>query len=66
MYVCLCKGLRETEFSALAACHGSCLEAMKQAMGLDDSCCGRCEAKLEAIIQRIGGCHATPSVRNPA
>jgi bacterioferritin-associated ferredoxin len=40
MYVCLCKGLKEAEVSALASCHGSCPEAMKRAMGLDDSCCG--------------------------
>ncbi|MCS6286514.1 MAG: hypothetical protein H8K08_13895 [Nitrospira sp.] len=56
MYVCLCKGLREAEFSALAACHGSCPEAMKQAMELDDSCCGRCEERLEELILSCSGC----------
>jgi bacterioferritin-associated ferredoxin len=61
MYVCLCKGLREAEFCALASCHGACPESMKQAMGLDESCCGRCEANLEAMIQGIAGCPAVPS-----
>lgn len=58
MYVCLCKGLREEEFSALASCHGSCPEAMKRAMGLDESCCGRCEERLEEMIQHCSGCLA--------
>ncbi|ULA62179.1 MAG: hypothetical protein LZF86_10038 [Nitrospira sp.] len=56
MYICLCKGIREAEFSALAACHGTCPEIMKQAMGLDDSCCGRCEANLETLIQDVSRC----------
>lgn len=56
MYVCLCKGLKEAEFSALASCHGSCPEAMKRAMGLDDSCCGRCEERLEDMIRSCSGC----------
>lgn len=51
MYICLCTGLREAEFSVLASCHGRCPEAMKRAMGLDDACCGRCEANLDALIQ---------------
>ncbi len=56
MYICLCKGIREAEFSALAACHGACPEIMKQAMGLDDSCCGRCEANLEILLQDVSRC----------
>ena len=58
MYVCLCKGIREAEFCALASCHGTCPKSMKQAMGLDDACCGRCEANLETLIQSIAGCSA--------
>lgn len=63
MFICSCKGIKESEFSALASRHGTCPEAMKQAMGLDDSCCGRCEADLETMIQRIGEGHVRPSVR---
>lgn len=58
MYICLCKGIREAEFSALTACHGACPDKIKQAMGLDDSCCGRCEANLESLIQDVSGCLA--------
>lgn len=58
MYVCLCKGLREAEFSTLASCHGSCPQAMKRAMGLDDSCCGRCEEQLEEMIRNCSACLA--------
>ena len=65
MFICLCKGIKESEFSILASHHGTCLEAMKQAMRLDDSCCGRCEANLETMIQRIGEGRAKPSVRAP-
>jgi len=66
MVICLCKGIRESEFSTLASCHGACLDAMKQAMGLDDSCCGRCESNLEAMIQRIDEDLATTSLRSSA
>jgi bacterioferritin-associated ferredoxin len=62
MFICLCRGIKESEFSSLASRHGTCPEAMKQAMGLDDSCCGRCEANLESMIHRIDGGHVRPSV----
>lgn len=64
MVICLCKGIRESEFSTLASCHGTCLETMKQAMGLDDSCCGRCEINLESMIQDISEGISMPSMRN--
>lgn len=63
MFICVCKGIKESEFSALASRHGTCPEAMKQAMGLDDACCGRCEADLETMIQRIGEGQIRPSER---
>lgn len=61
MFICVCKGIRESEFSSLASCHAHCPEAMKQAMGLDDSCCGRCEANLETMMQEVSGCFLMPS-----
>jgi bacterioferritin-associated ferredoxin len=63
MFICLSNGITEFECSALASCHGACPEAMKQALGLDDSCCGRCEADLETRIQRVCEDHAMPSER---
>ncbi len=62
MFICICKGIKESEFSTLASRHGACPEAMKQAMGLDDSCCGRCEGDMETMIQRIGDGHSRLSV----
>jgi bacterioferritin-associated ferredoxin len=61
MFICVCKGIREAEFSTLALCHGACPDAMRQAMGLDDSCCGRCEANLETMMQQVLGCLVMPS-----
>ncbi len=65
MFICLCKGITESEFSALASRHGACPEAMQQALGLDDACCGRCEANLETMIQHVGEGHVRSSVSTP-
>lgn len=64
MFICICKGIKESEFFTLASRHGVCPDAMKQAMGLDDSCCGRCEANLETMIERIGEGQFGPSMRS--
>lgn len=61
MFICVCKGIREAEFCTLALCHSACPEAMKQAMGLDDSCCGRCEANLETMMQEVSDNLMMPS-----
>lgn len=53
MYICLCKGIREAEFQLIVAKHCSCPEAIKRAMGLDKSCCGRCEENLEEMIMEV-------------
>ncbi len=46
MYICLCKGITVDEFSEIVARHRGCSQAVKSVMGLDESCCGRCEMKL--------------------
>jgi bacterioferritin-associated ferredoxin len=53
MYICLCKGIKEGEFCEIVARHQRCPKAVKSAMGLDESCCGRCEGKLEAMIHHV-------------
>lgn len=53
MYVCLCKSIRETEFQNMLVRHGASAETIRDAMGLDESCCGRCEAQMEQLIERI-------------
>jgi bacterioferritin-associated ferredoxin len=54
MYVCLCKGIREAEFEDIVVRNDAHAECVKRAMGLDESCCGRCEESLEDMIQDIG------------
>lgn len=53
MYVCLCTGIREAEFQDMVTRHSGSLEAVKHAMGLDEFCCGRCEAQLEELIGHL-------------
>lgn len=56
MYICLCKGIGETEFCEIVTQHRACLQAMKCAMGLDEACCGRCDEKLEDLIRIVSPC----------
>ena len=56
MYICLCKGITVDEFSEIVARHRGCSLAVKSAMGLDESCCGRCERKLESMIHHVSEC----------
>ena len=44
------------EFSEIVARHRGCSQAVKSAMGLDESCCGRCERKLESMIHHVSEC----------
>lgn len=54
MYVCLCKGIREEEFEDIVLRNDGFADSVKRAMGLDESCCGRCEGSLDDLIQDIG------------
>lgn len=56
MYICLCKGTKVDEFYEIVVRHQGCPQAVKCAMGLDESCCGRCEGKLESMIHHVSGC----------
>jgi bacterioferritin-associated ferredoxin len=53
MYICLCKGIKEDGFCEIVARHRGCPQAVKSAMALDESCCGRCERKLESMIHHV-------------
>ncbi|MEK6804593.1 MAG: (2Fe-2S)-binding protein [Nitrospirota bacterium] len=53
MYVCLCKGIREAEFQNIAIRHAGAPEAIRYAMGLDESCCGKCEAQIDDLIDDV-------------
>jgi bacterioferritin-associated ferredoxin len=65
MIICLCKGIREAEFVSLAARCGACPDTLKRVMGLDDSCCGRCEANLETLLQETTQCAGTRPAVSP-
>ena len=51
MFLCLCRGIRDWEFNNLVTRHGTCPIAVARAMGLDENCCGRCEANMEEMIR---------------
>lgn len=58
MYLCLCKGITDEEFWTIIARHQGSVENMRWELGLDESCCGRCEAHLLELIKdpRACGC----------
>jgi len=53
MYTCLCKGVSEAQLLDIIAREAGSCDRITQEMGLDESCCGRCEAQLEEIIQQV-------------
>lgn len=53
MYICLCKGVSEAQLLDIIAREPGSCERVKQEMGLDESCCGRCEAQLEELIVHL-------------
>jgi len=53
MYICLCKGITETELWEMVARHSGSWEGVKGELGLDESCCGRCEAQMEKLIKEV-------------
>jgi bacterioferritin-associated ferredoxin len=56
MFVCICKGIRESEVRQLVA--GRCVEPelVLEVLGLDDpGVCGRCPREISAIIEQAGG-----------
>jgi len=55
VYVCLCKGLTESDVKRQARCGSFTVEALLMDLGLqDDDCCGRCAndaEEFEAIAE---------------
>ena len=51
MYVCLCKGLTESDVQQ-AARHGKvCPDTLKTCFGLEDEdCCGRCAKNIQELV----------------
>ncbi|MBI4001571.1 MAG: (2Fe-2S)-binding protein [Nitrospira defluvii] len=53
MYVCLCKSIRDAEFQDIVTRHARSPEAISYAMGLDESCCGKCAAQIDDRINDV-------------
>jgi bacterioferritin-associated ferredoxin len=51
VYICLCKGIRESEVQALGRSGICSAEALALTLGLDDEgSCGRCLQNIEALV----------------
>jgi bacterioferritin-associated ferredoxin len=51
MYVCLCKGLTESDVQQAARTGQVCPETLKMCFGLeDDDCCGRCAKNIYELV----------------
>jgi len=74
MYVCLCKGLTESDVRKVALSEQMAgkadAERLKKTLGLDDDdCCGRCAKNIRQLMALSGhcqGCHAVPAAPRPA
>jgi bacterioferritin-associated ferredoxin len=51
MYVCLCKGLTESDVQEAALNGKVCPDTLKTCLGLDDEdCCGRCAKNIHELV----------------
>jgi bacterioferritin-associated ferredoxin len=51
MYVCLCKGLTESDVQQAARAGKVCPETLKTCFGLEDEdCCGRCANNIHELV----------------
>ncbi len=50
MYVCLCKGITESDVLKLGRAGVACPDALAATLGIDEEgCCGRCAKKIEDL-----------------
>ena len=51
MYVCLCKGITESDVRRLGCDGILCPELLSATLGLDEeSCCGRCARNIQELV----------------
>ncbi len=61
VYVCICKGLRESDVRRMVAGRHVDPDLLVEVLNLDDpGNCGRCIRDIEAIIRDAGGTPAAP------
>lgn len=65
VYVCLCKGLKESDVRRAANAGSTSPETLIAALGLTDPvCCGRCAREIDRLIQ-VGTAAACPPTSEP-
>jgi bacterioferritin-associated ferredoxin len=51
VYICLCRGIKETDVRELGRAGVVCPEALTTALGVDqEDCCGRCARNIEELV----------------
>ena len=56
MYICLCKGIRESDVRDLGRAGVLCPESLTAALGMDqEDCCGRCARNIEELVALAAG-----------
>ena len=64
MYVCICKGITESDVQGLGQRGITCPRALASSLGIDDkdNCCGRCIGKVQDFVTIAKKAyHAQPS-----
>ena len=64
MYVCICKGIRESDVHELGRTGMTCPKAIASSLGIDDkdNCCGRCIKKVGHFAKIAAEAHAHDSL----
>ena len=59
MYVCICKGITESDVQQLGRAGVTCPKALASTLGIDDeeNCCGRCINKVSDFVNLAAGGH---------
>lgn len=70
MYVCLCKGLTESDIRRIGQSipvSSECLqEQLLERLGLDDEeCCGRCTRNIHELVAIASNCWTCQAVSSP-
>ena len=65
MYICVCKGIKESDVESLGRTGMTCPNKLAATLGLDDedNCCGRCIDKIADLVtiasrERERHCHS--------
>lgn len=53
MYICICKGIKESDVRELGQAAITCPKKLAETLGLDDkkNCCGRCIKNISKFVE---------------